>query len=83
MVPNRLPWVHTASAHPRDQGLDVVGPGIGGEVQVVAHLGRRRVGIGHDRVPHRSAHQIEGVPRRSEAVGEVGGDVDQGPQALG
>ena len=36
MVPNRLPWVHTASAQPDDQALDLVGPGVGGEVEVLA-----------------------------------------------
>ena len=38
IVPNRLPCVHTASAQPLTRRLDLVGPGVGGEVEVV---GRR------------------------------------------
>jgi hypothetical protein len=34
MVPKRAPWVHTSSAQPRTRSLDLVGPGVGGEVEV-------------------------------------------------
>ena len=84
MVPKRLPWVHTASAQPGHQRLDVVGPGVGGEVEVVvAIVGPSAPRLGHDGVAHRAPHQVEGVTGRSEAVGQLGGGLDQRPQSLG
>ena len=41
------------------------------------------VDAGHDGVADRAPHQIQGVTGRPEAVGQVGGGVDQGPEALG
>ena len=74
MVPNRLPWVQTASAQPRHDRLDGVGSGVGGEVEVVVTPGPTApAGSGHDGVAHRAAHQVEGVTGRPEAVGELGG----------
>ncbi len=34
IVPNRAPWSHTCSAHPRTRRLDRVGPRVGREVDV-------------------------------------------------
>ena len=67
----------------RHHGLDLVGPGVGGEVQVgiVGHTGG---GVaGDDGVTHRAAHQIEGPVRPLEPLRQVGRGVDQGPESLG
>ena len=48
MVPKRLPWVQTASAQPDEDRLDLVGPGVGGEVEVGVGVDPAEDGVAHD-----------------------------------
>ncbi len=82
-MPKRLPWVQTASAQPRTTAsmssgrASVVKSRSGAVSPVGASVGR------HDGVADRAPHQVEGVAGRPEAVRQVGGGVDQGPESLG
>ena len=51
-----------------DQALDLVGPGIGGEIEVGV---RRRAGR-EEGVTHRATHQIQGATGLAEPLGQLG-----------
>ena len=59
MVPKSRPMSHSASPQPPQQPLGLVGPGRGGEVEVV-------VGAAEHRVAHRAADQRQLVPGLGE-----------------
>ncbi len=57
MVPNRLPWVHTASAQPATSRSISSGPGVGREVEVAASVEPAEDGVADD-----PADQVQAVP---------------------
>ena len=74
-VPNSLPMVQTAGVHRPQDRLDVVGPGVGGEVEVVAELPA-------EGVPDAAADEVEGVSGGGEQLAQPVGDRGD-PQQLG
>ena len=75
----RFPCVQTASAQPAQQPLDLIGPGVGGQVDVGRRPRRRR----EQRVTHRAAHQVERLPGGREAARQLLGGTDKWAEALG
>ena len=58
-VPNSMPVVQVADASGPTSCQHLLGPGVGGEVEVVARAA-------HQRVAHRPADQVQLVPGRGE-----------------
>ena len=59
MVPYSMPVSHSASAQRPQHALHLLGPGVGGEVEVGAEPAQQRVA-------HTAAHQVQLVTRGSE-----------------
>ena len=64
MVPNSIPVSHNASAHGRSKLLHLLGPGVGGEVQIGAQPAQQRIA-------HRAADQVQRVARPVEQRAEL------------
>ena len=67
MVPNRWPWVHTSSAHGRDQLDDRLGTGIGRDVDVGP------IATVEERVAHAAADEEGPVSGRAQPAGQCVG----------
>ena len=65
IVPNRSPWVQIASAQPSRQRLDLVGTGVGGQVEVEVVTS-----VGDEEVADRSTDQVHPMAGRAKPRGE-------------
>ena len=79
-----MPVFHVEPAQPAQQLEHLLGPRVGGDVEVAGNLPPAALGR-QQRVPHRAAHEVHLEPGRGEAsaqLGEDGGEVDQLPHRL-
>ncbi len=78
--PEALPLQPHRIGPPPHEALDLVGSGVGREVEIL--LAVTRIGPGEG-VAHRSAHDVEAATGFVEATRQLGGGLDQGLETLG